>query len=663
MSPITVYAPNIQRRNDRRESIKEQFAGKNEFTLHVIPALEWKNAPWALWQTFYNIVEREKQTDSAYFIFSEDDHVFTPQYSWDYLYNCIQTADALQADLLSGGMSVVKHPVYVRNHLFWVSSFNGMQFTVIFNRMYDRILASKTNKGYVTDIHLSFLAKRKFVIYPYISIQKEFGYSDATSINNEAGRVTRFFQNTQNLLSKLEKVRLFYEDMPREIASTIMEKDVSDLTLPVYIINLKERSDRRHNIQKQFVGRDEFQIHLFDAYIDEIGAIGLWKSICTIVQGAKEREEDFILICEDDHKFTSAYNKEMLLRQIMLAGALGAQLLNGGAGGFGNLVSVGNGLYWTDWFWSSQFMVVYKCSYDIILNADFGVRDVADEKLSSLLTAKLIIAPNVSIQEETGYSDITDANNTTGTVARLFEQSRRNLTDYYYAKSLASTSDLASPIPEAISIQEYLQNQHLHHCLQLGCGHNLLQGWLNTDAEPTYGVTFLDVTQPFKLPEASFDFIFCEHLLDLMPIDKVEFILRECFRILKDGGVLRLTLYSPERLLRLGHDASYADKNVKYSEWNLRNYTKTWAKTLLEKTNILPPVLVLSNFASKMKGKFLYDISTLSTLLESIGYTNIQSCPISESSWPTLQNIERYQPYIPKEIYSFEVITLEAAKR
>ena len=57
-TPIPVFAVNLACRTERRRSIEEQFAGRPEFRLTVVPGIELPNGPWALWQTFYGIVQR-----------------------------------------------------------------------------------------------------------------------------------------------------------------------------------------------------------------------------------------------------------------------------------------------------------------------------------------------------------------------------------------------------------------------------------------------------------------------------------------------------------------------------------------------------------------------------------------------------------------------------
>ena len=74
---------------------------------------------------------------------------------------------------------------------------------------------------------------------------------------------------------------------------------------------------------------------------------------------AKEQEEDVIVICEDDHFFTENYSPGLLFKEIREAYMQGAELLSGGIGGFGQAIPVGYHRYWVDWFWSTQFIVIY----------------------------------------------------------------------------------------------------------------------------------------------------------------------------------------------------------------------------------------------------------------------------------------------------------------
>lgn len=618
-APLPVYAVNLPSRPERRESLCAQFAGRDEFDLHIVPGIERRNGAVGLWQTFYGIVESEAAKGTDYFIFCEDDHVFTEAYSPELLLRRIAEAETLEADLLSGGMSVARTPVEVSPGLFWVSWFNGMQFTVVFRRCYRKILAARTSRGYAADIQLSYLADRKYVMWPYISTQREFGYSDATVINDEEGRVTRFFNKTQTLLSRLHSVRRHYSAISPETVGAIMRADVSGMYIPAHVINLPERTDRLAHIRRQIEGRSGFDLRIVEASRHEIGAVGLWQSICGIVRQAKDSGEEFVLICEDDHFFTRHYSRDTFFRQIMLAGAMGMQMLSGGVGDFGNLVPLPGGIAWIDRLWCTQFMVIYRRAFDIILDAPFRPADVADDKLSALLTAKAVTVPFISEQTDFGYSDITESNNRGGMIRRHFDRARRQLR--HYDMAFRQPADM----PRPVAVGEYLAAPGVK-ALHLGCGFNRLPGWLDTDIAPDYGVTFLDVTQPFPVPDNSFDLIFAEHLAEALAPEALGEMLRECHRILRPGGTLRLTFFCADAL-----------------------------RTMTSSRRI-------NEFIHRFDDAYLHLTSEVCDSMTLAGFDTPAAMAHTVSSRPELADVNRFESYSTPDRYRAETATLEARK-
>lgn len=180
--------------------------------------------------------------------------------------------------------------------------------------------------------------------------------------------------------------------------------------IPVYAINVKEREDRKRHIIKEFENRPEFQFNLIEACRHPKGTIGLWNSIVNIVKLAKEKEEDVIIICEDDHYFTENYSPKLLFKEIREAYMQGADVLSGGIGGFGQAIPVGYQRYWVDWFWCTQFIVVYASFFDKILSYQFKEDDTADDVMSALTNNKMVIYPFISEQKDFGYSDVTRSN-------------------------------------------------------------------------------------------------------------------------------------------------------------------------------------------------------------------------------------------------------------
>lgn len=186
-----------------------------------------------------------------------------------------------------------------------------------------------------------------------------------------------------------------------------MTENYKSISLPVYIISLPERLDRRENIFKEFADKPEFEIHMVEAIKHKIGAVGLWLSIKKIIEEVLvKNDDDFIILCEDDHHFTHHYDCNMFISNIIDAASVGAQLLYGGVCRFGDVVPVKEGLFWVDWSWCTQFVVIYRTAFQSIINAHFTEKDVADEYLSTLFSNKFLIYPFISVQKDFGYSDI-----------------------------------------------------------------------------------------------------------------------------------------------------------------------------------------------------------------------------------------------------------------
>lgn len=185
----------------------------------------------------------------------------------------------------------------------------------------------------------------------------------------------------------------------------------TDFYIPTYVINLKDRIDRRNNMMEQFQDKSEFDLNFIEAETHSLGTVGLWKSIVKVIHVAIENNDDVILLCEDDHTFTSAYNKEYLFANLVEASKIGAELLAGGIGGFGVAVPVASNLYWMDWFWCNQFVIIFRPLFERILAYSFTDTDTADGVLSVLTYKKMTMYPFISIQKDFGYSDVTLLNN------------------------------------------------------------------------------------------------------------------------------------------------------------------------------------------------------------------------------------------------------------
>lgn len=204
-------------------------------------------------------------------------------------------------------------------------------------------------------------------------------------------------------------------------------ENYNDITIPVYVINLPERTERLESIYETFKGKNEFELNIIPAIKRERGADGLWQTIYSIVEKANDGDDEVIIICEDDHVFTPIYERDMFINEVIAAGQSGCQILLGGIGNYNNAVPLSPNRLWIDWSWSTQFVVLYRTAFQDILDSTFGEKDVADEFLSLLLSNKMVLYPFISRQKDFGYSDVTASNNNKGQIEDLFDQTEARL--------------------------------------------------------------------------------------------------------------------------------------------------------------------------------------------------------------------------------------------
>lgn len=420
---MKIFAINLPKRKDRRNHIQNQFHKRSEFQLMMVAPIKDNRGGKSLWKTIKQIIRDNFQDD--YIVICEDDHLFTEEYTLANLKESIQYSLKMEADILCGGVSWVQTIFSLSNSLYWVDKFTGTQFIIIFKQLYPKILNSKFKEHDTADLKLCSLAKNKFVIFPFISIQKDFGYSDATIFNNEKGRVSKLFKESVETFDILNSVTKYYQEAPRFNGSV---KDIANLTVPTYIINLPERVERLKHIKQQFLDKPEFDVTIVEACKNKVGALGLWKSIRKAIQMAIANDDDVIVIVEDDHHFTRHYSREYFLRNLLEAHYQNVDYLSGGTSSFNHAIQVADNRFWVHPCLSTQFIVVYKRFFAKILSEPFDRNIVADLKFSEMTSNKMTFFPFISVQKDFGYSDVTPIHNEwAGLVDNMFSKSKKRL--------------------------------------------------------------------------------------------------------------------------------------------------------------------------------------------------------------------------------------------
>jgi len=401
--PIHTYAINLKKRIDRKLNLVREFEDKPEFTLKFIDAIENEIGAIGLWESIVKIIRDEAPSEAPYILICEDDHIFTETYSKDFLLKQIDVAAELDADFINGGPSGFNTGFPITENLFWVEDFSGSQFLIIFKRFYPKIINAEFASEDTADHKLCNLTNKAFYIYPFVSIQQDFGYSDATSKNNGSFRIDNLYSKS---LEKAKRARELFQHYRNLKDISFNDEDlavsVDQLTIPTYIIQFKTKNRNINHIEKQFMDKTEFDINFVQACENEKETLAMWLTIRKIIGIAIENEDDVIVVCEESHEFTEHYSKEMFFQNVIKAHCLGADYLNGGTTNFDLVIPISPPLFWSSICLGTQFIVLFKPFFNKILSEPYDQTVLADRLFSEMTPRKMLLFPQISIQKDFG---------------------------------------------------------------------------------------------------------------------------------------------------------------------------------------------------------------------------------------------------------------------
>jgi len=213
---------------------------------------------------------------------------------------------------------------------------------------------------------------------------------------------------------------------------------------------------------------------------------------------------------------------------------------------------------------------------------------------------------------------------------------------------------VSSLVAPSAAIRRYLESHEVRK-LQLGAGPNELSGWLNSDRDPeTPSSVYLDATRRFPLPDRSFHYVFSEHQIEHLTFGKGLFMLRECFRVLRPAGRIRIA--TPDLVAIAGLAApELRDDQRRYVRWAIETFVPD-----------APPELAafaINNAFRNWGHRFLYDEATLGYALARAGFTDIRRYAMGESEDSSLRALESHGVVHGDEpMIRFETLVLEAAR-
>jgi SAM-dependent methyltransferase len=182
--------------------------------------------------------------------------------------------------------------------------------------------------------------------------------------------------------------------------------------------------------------------------------------------------------------------------------------------------------------------------------------------------------------------------------------------------------------------------------LHFGCFNCPLDGWVNTDVTPHLRVAkipglswlmhklglmsderyeehrknifkniqYLNVTKPWSFQDGNFEAIYSSHVLEHLPLRGAKVCLAECYRCLKSGGVLRISVPDLDAFVRDFDPTQSMD----------------WATKLFE----------ANESSEKNMHHFMYNFVSLQTLLKSVGFSQVTRRDFQEGICPDVEKLD-----------------------
>jgi predicted SAM-dependent methyltransferase len=200
-------------------------------------------------------------------------------------------------------------------------------------------------------------------------------------------------------------------------------------------------------------------------------------------------------------------------------------------------------------------------------------------------------------------------------------------------------------------IENYFR-EHSVRKLQIGAGLSNRLDWLNTDIEPSARQAFMDATQPFPFPDASFQYVMGEQVIEHVSYEAALGMLKEAHRVLAPGGKIRIATPNLLQYIALFGQQNdtmkaYIPRKLDYHYW---------------KPSPDVECFLLNAELRSWGHQFVYTPKMLRASFEKAGFTNIKQYAPGESEDPAMAGLEMRSDGEYKDMDKYESMVFEAVR-
>lgn len=161
------------------------------------------------------------------------------------------------------------------------------------------------------------------------------------------------------------------------------------------------------------------------------------------------------------------------------------------------------------------------------------------------------------------------------------------------------------------------------HKLHVGCGKNYLNGWINADVVVGSDmIVFMQKKIPLR--DNTLNRLYSEHVIEHVPLETGVFFLREAYRVLAPGGVIRIATPDLDDLVD-GYMNSW--KRFDWVNWPEHSFIKSRAQMI--------------NIAFRWWGhQHLYNKEELVRALTEAGFNHYKFVEFNQSEFTDMQGLE-----------------------